>query len=372
MTFSWAWELNELSILFPLPKENEREFLWEPKDNTGKGNLLPSLIYQELPLIVIGKEKDWIYQNLRVVGLRIDPCFQDDKWSCARQIRIVWQPIEKVAEKFSSKISKKSSQRIFWSTLDASVHSFYQLNESQWQEFRSKLMKFVQLFPMEKDLPLGIHPILKREGMNSVFAKRLKTLILGALRSDQIIRTTVMTVNREGTVWVFTGFDWKDGISSRMSIPRVDKTGQAFFANLEEPIEYRSQMNPFPENETSFLNFLFDSKNWNQIPRPELEWAVRSAWKNLNPNLTNPGNRDCVSCHVSRSIPLWFEKNVSNDPSPFRDLIFEGPGNLANTSVNPMRSQILRAFGYFGRDPIVSPRVVYETSLATLSMDKKP
>lgn len=321
--------------------------------------MLPSKVYGELPLIVVGKEKNWIYQNLRVVALRVDPCFQETPGPCRRQIRLVWQPLERVEDSNGS-----------WITLDASVHSFHELSEKEWQAFREKLFQLSQKFSLEKNLPLGIHPLLSQKGMNGIFAKKLKSIFLEALRSDQIVRTTVMTVNSEGTVWVFTGFDWQGEVAKRMDIPRVDKKGQAFFANLENPSEYRSQMNPYPEGEAPFLNLLFDSKSRDRLPKMEIVEAVRSAWKNLNPRFTNPGNRDCVSCHVSRALPLWYEKNVSNEQTLFQDLLFEGPGNLANTTVDPMRTQVLRAFGYFGRDPIISPRVVFETSLAIQAMDQ--
>ncbi len=64
-----------------------------------------------------------IYEKLRVVGIRVDPCFplMPPATGCQAQVRMVWQPIE----------TDGNGQTRF---IDAAVHTFYNLSDLEFSE----------------------------------------------------------------------------------------------------------------------------------------------------------------------------------------------------------------------------------------------
>lgn len=355
-----AWELNEVSYLLPLPTPGHENRLWSANTPAKGGTLLPRSLYKELPMLVVLRDREWLYQSLRVVAFRVDPCFQEGEGEnpCQRQIRFVWQPMEEI--------------RGSWMALDAAVHTFHVLNEAEWKALREGLLRLRARFPQEKGLALQVHPLLARNGFDSAYGRELARLVLSLAGPGNLTRATAMTVNTEGTVWVFTGFDLKDGVATRIPVPRTKNVAQAFFANLERPLEYRSSMNPFPQNEAPFLNLLKDSAAAERdMGEEEIKKAVRSSLKALNPRLSNPGTIDCASCHAARGIPAWASEKFPrwNWDSIFGDDLFRAPGNLTDTTSQPRRTNLLRAFGYFGTDPVISPRTVFESALVAGAME---
>lgn len=357
-----AWEMNEVSYLLPLPTPGYPNRLWAADTAAKNGQLLPRSVYQELPMLVVLRDREWLYQALRVVAFRVDPCFQEGTGNppCRRQLRFVWQPLEET--------------RGQWMALDAAVHTFHDLNEAEWKTLKEGLSRLRTRYPQEKGLALQVHPRLAKEGIGSAYGRELSRILFSLAGPGNLTRATAMTVNTEGTVWVFTGFDLKDGVATRIPVPRTKNVAQAFFANLERPLDYRSTMNPFPQNEAPFLSLLRDSAAAErEMTEAELQSAVRSSLRALNPRLSNPGTVDCASCHAARGVPAWASEKFPrwNWDSIFGDDLFRAPGaNLTDTTVQPRRTNILRAFGYFGTDPVISPRTVFETALVAGAMEE--
>ncbi len=355
------WELNQLSILMPLPEREAPNHLWAPKTRVRDGVPLPEQVYQALPLLVIPGDRNWLFEHLRVVAVRIDPCFIEGSEPCQKQIRFVWQPVEQVNG--------------VWRTLDAAIHTFHLLDDRSWSDLVAELAKLNKKFPIPPNLPLGIHPLLKVQGMTGAFATELARILIGHIREKNFIRATAMTVNTEGTIWVFTGFDVKDGQLTRTSIPKTDNVAQAFFSNLKGSPEYITRMNPEPSGEQLFLTLLSDSFQAKQkMSQNDVVEVVRKSLEFGNPRLSNPGTVDCASCHAARALPAWGQVNFPNWDwqGLFAKEIFRGQGNLNNTSIRPERTNVLRSFGYFESDPAISPRVIHETSLAAELMNQAP
>lgn len=356
-----AWELNELSYLFPLPEPLAENHLWAPTTPGRNGTLLPRSVYAELPLLVVLRDREWLYENLRVVAARIDPCFregEDENAPCHRQIRFVWQPME---------LTRGS-----WTTLDAAVHTFHELSEPEWKSLRQSLLALKAKFPMTAGLPLQVHPHLSRSPQGAQFHE-LSRLLHSFTGPANLVRATAMTVNPMGTVWVFTGFDIKNGVATRIPVPRTKNVAQAFFASVENPFEYKSTMNPFPANESPFLRILQDSAAAErEMKEEELVEGVRSAIKALNPLRSNPGTIDCASCHAARAVPTWAKEKFTgwNWEGLFGKDLFRSGANLTDTTPQARRTNMLRAFGYFGGDPVISPRTVFETALAAAKMEE--
>lgn len=354
-SLSWAvWDLNDISILLPLPKAGEEIHLLRPTTPTRRGALLPRDVYAALPNIAIGYRQEEIYrQHLGVVSLRIDPCFREGvaPEPCQRQIRFVWQPLVR-------------HQNGSWTTVDAAMHTFHVLQENEWQSFVARLKDLQSRFAVT-GLPLMVHPVIQYQGLGGSYWRELKQLVTSVCDSRNLTRATVMTVNPSQDVWVFVGVDRTPQGFKNIPIPRIQHFAQGVFGKLDNPDVLRFRIHPAPVGATLFLNLLADSEAAVQsLSAEQLVEAIRPAVQMDNPALHNPGTADCASCHMSRALPQWA---VRRFPLWKWDSLFvkdshRGPGRLSNTTPVPIGS--LRAFGYQHQTPVTAQRVINETSAA--------
>lgn len=337
-----GFQPNDISILLPLPKQAEEARMWGPESGD---ILLPGAIFSRLPDIVLDLDKGTVYKKaLKVVAIRIDPCFREENTNCRRMIRMVWQPLVFEENRFT--------------TLDAAIHTFYELNEGQWLSLLKELPAGA---PGKK---LGVHPLLAKEGYQGATWKKLQ-LILKYCNPVTLVRATAMTVNPLGNIWFFSGLEVKGAAAQPIKIPRVNDLTQGFFANvsdLDSP-EFRVAMDPAPQDQQSFLRLLRDSVSAHRMPDADLHDATREALRLENPEITHPGNVDCASCHsarlasawAARSFPSWDWLNL------FEDEIFSDGGKAYLPEPKTTPPNVLRMYGYFDDEPVIARRVEFET-----------
>lgn len=362
-----TWDLNEVSVLMPLPRSGEENRMLLPIREARGGVLLPYEAYASLPTLVVGVSQEAIYRTLRVVAVRLDPCFQEgpSPVGCERQVRLIWQPL-------SSGQGLLEMQGI--QTHDAAAHTFHRLSEADWQKLLQDMEALRRRFPLGPGLPLQVHPILRSQGYHGEYWAAWSKAILAVVGPENLRRITAMTVNPLGTVWVFAGFEISQGQMQRLRIPRINHGAQGFFANLEDTSELRTQMNPKVPGQELYDRLIVDSRLAKQEMNPsQLVEAVRIAVESENPLRHNPGTMDCATCHASRAVTHWARKNFPQWDwgRMFRQEQFVGPGNALNTSVNPLRSDVLRAFGYFGLDPIISGRTINESQMSVQQIQRE-
>jgi hypothetical protein len=337
-----AFQPNDISILLPLPKRGEEVKLWGPESGDV---LLPGAVFTKLPDIVLDLDKGTVYKTaLKVVAIRVDPCFREENTHCRRMIRLVWQPLVFEENRFTS--------------LDAAIHTFYELNEGQWLSFLRELPAGA---PGAK---LSIHPQLAKEGYAGATWQKLQA-ILKYCNPVTLVRATAMTVNPLGNIWFFSGVEVKSGATAPIRIPRVNDFTQGFFANvsdLDSP-EFRVAMDPAPQDQPAFLRVLRDSVSARRMADSDLQDATRESLRLENPELTHPGNVDCASCHsarlasswAARSFPGWDWLNLFE-----REIFFDsGKAILPEPKTTP--ANVLRMYGYFEDEPVIARRVEFET-----------
>jgi hypothetical protein len=350
--FAGAQSLNDYSILLPLPSAGEMaETLGVLSEGASLGVLMPLGLIKELPTIVVGEDRTDLYENrLKVVSVRIDPCFFEGTGPllCRPQIRMVWQPL-------------LTDRRVSMAQ-DAALHSFYDLTDAQFQNLLQDLKPYSV---GDRSQAMSIHPGMVRHGYASDYWRGLRSVLLKYAGEKNLKRITFMTVNPIGTVWVFGAFDVVDGQMVRLMVPRVNFGAQAFFVDNRTLREFRAQMNPVPAEETALLNFLSDSSAMkSQASESELQAVIKRAYEFENPDRHNPGTVDCVSCHIAQTVRLWgqFYFPVWKTETLFADVQYQSALNLKNQSPDPFRVDSLRAFGYFGSNPVISNRTINETA----------
>jgi hypothetical protein len=234
---SSRWGMNDVSILLPLPKTEQYSDLLSPLSQGSRGALLPKEIYDRFPLLTQFTDPSTLYtQNLKVVGIRLDPCFQEGLMGkCQKQIRLIWQPLFELRGKTI--------------TADAALHSFYQFDNQTW---KTVLSAWEKVKSQDHSQSLQIHPNIVSEGYSGKSWNYLKNTILQFCGNENLIRVTGMRTNA-ARVWIFLGFDRIDASWKSMSIPRIGIRKTQTFMTTAEGIfnlnEFESSIIPYPADE---------------------------------------------------------------------------------------------------------------------------
>lgn len=347
--FGEAVSLNDVSVLLPLPTPAEITNLLKPEEQGSQGALLSLKAYQKFNELVPEHENNIVWRDqLKVIALRLDPCFTEGTGPtpCRRQIRLVWQPI----------IFKQNKPE----ARDAAVHSFYEFDEETFESIKKSWLSIATGKPTDL---LQIHPQILREGWQGPYWKNLRELILQNCGEKNLVRMTTMNVMGGEQMWIFAGFDIQDGEVLPIKIPRFfSKFSQGVISGSSASKGFTGGLMPAPEVDSDVGEFLEDSfafkKNYSE---EQIRNVILKAQDYEDPAKHNPGTLDCASCHMADSIHRWGQFHFpkwdwsKNSPAP-----------------GPLRTNQLRAFGYFMAWPVTSQRVINETSevVRILTTDK--
>jgi len=355
-------EAFDVSILFPLPAARQWDGLISPATQP---NMLPWPVFEKVAFF-INQPNDRTYPNLRVVGIRLDPCFHEGPppLRCQHQVRFIWQPLK-----------LENGQT---STVDASLHSFFHLSKSEFEQLIVQLENLQLRHTLDHSKfrmkPLSVHPLLNKYGLNSSYALELKSIILKAVESKSIARVTFMKLKGVDDIWIFGGFDLDPttGDTRDILIPRLRlKTSQEFINSLamrKSPRQFLGGIFPAPEE--SALDDLIDqitkdSNDLDSYREQDIKAMIGQIADFENPSKHNPGTLDCVSCHLTNTLRAWSNINFSRFPlkQEYERHRFQSNSiNLNNISPLQGQTDVLRMFGYFERNPIVAQRTINETA----------
>lgn len=350
-----AWDLNDVSYLMPLPKVVGQDNLMKVNTQGASGELLSNIILDQIPPMDIRREKRAVYPLMRVVGVRIDPCFPYPTLvSCQKQIRLVWQPIYENRHKEIDSI-------------DAALHSFYELNDVEFASLLNDLQAWKTKYNVNTaQMPLQIHPAWAAEQDQAASLMDFNQLILKYVGPQNMMRLTFMVLRGNADMWMFASFEPKGEKMELMSIPRLGRPSQAFRNGAVPPDKYEyANLGPIPQGKDTINSLITDSNTLiNQYDNVVLT-EMDAAYRIENPKIYNPENMDCVSCHTTQGAIAWAEKNRLNikpqggwSPDIYTNFKF----NLKNISPLISNTQNLRAFGYFGADVAISQRMINETA----------
>jgi len=347
--YLFAFSMNDVSVLLPLPKSNELSEFIGPETAGDKGSLLPRSVYDRLPNLTPDTKPDVVYKELlHVVAIRIDPCFVEGVGpkACHRQVRMIWQPII-------------ASERETY-TRDAAVHTFYEFGENEWREVIDEWKKFSE---PEVGEALSVHPKLALEGFSGAFWKNIRTAILKFCGAQNLTRATAMNVMNGEQVWAFAGVDIRKTEVTSILIPRIGRTVQGIVMGTANTDEFTGSIRPAAAADPELEAFVQDSIGMKKNEK-ELIGMIKRIHEYENPKLNNPGTVDCVSCHLAQSARAWAQTNFQSWDwkSEFKDNVYVAPLNITNASEMPFKSNHFRAFGYFYDKAMISQRVINETA----------
>jgi hypothetical protein len=350
-----AVDVHDVAVLFPLPAHGASAGLWPASHDLGDGRaLLPPTIVDQLGEIVAGDANARTYTSLRVVSLRLEPCFvaagapNGTNGSCQRQIRFVLQPV-----------AVDPHAMLPTSTLDAAVHVLYTLPETA---FAGLVRGIVALRPHPTSAArLGVHPTLAAEGLDGPFAHALEQVVMAATAKGRLFRVTFMGVRGRGNEWQLGGLNvGDDGAVTPLPIPSSGAKIQSIVLQRGTQTFLKS-ISPATAGSDD-VSLLFDSLSASYASPQDIASALHAANRVENPNIRTSEDTDCATCHTIASSRLWAESTFHQHESA--DL-FTAPGfDLASKSTPTSDLGVLRALGYFGADPVISPRAANDTAKA--------
>jgi hypothetical protein len=299
-------QMNDMTIVYPLAtssSEFKKGYLAASSAGVG-GALLPEALYQAaVPAskgpVGVGGTADMAYADLRLVAVRLDPCFANigpvtNPAGCENQLRLVFQSL--------------SFQGGQTSALDGAVHAFYSLT-------RAELVAAVQAIAALRkstDLgPLAPHPLLVSQGITGAFGRGLEKIVLTYAGASKLTRFTHFMGANLSTEWTFEGFDVAKGKATPMVIPTLpgSATSVTFFAGFSAPIAGGFTPATTSDDDVSVLVNVDDANSATPALR---QAAFNAALRIQNPGFESPNTIDCASCHVAQDAQVLMGQGQFN------------------------------------------------------------
>ncbi len=363
-----TWTPNDLSILLPLPQDVGPDPMLRAGTQGVHGVLVPWAAYQSVPTLdMVFRKKEDEYASLRVVAIRIDPCFPAQHGGCRRQIRLVWQPL----------VSGRAEKPVI--TIDAGVHTFYELTELEFDRLLKDLSKLKKETGIATEGPLWIHPALVKQGLQGPFLRSLHQIILNYVGEARMSRLTFMLVRGASILWSFGGFDFAQDSVSPIAIPRLElpvfSTQQSFFNSSFSSDDFqRSGLSPAPLGADTYNLLMRDSARIRpKEDQAEIIESLAAIYRIENPDFHSPETMDCVSCHVAQAA-RGFALNRFGQlafPESVHALAYKSNFDLTNVSPSAWFTTNLHAFSYFQEEPSISQRVINEAAAVAASLNSR-
>ena len=340
-----------------------------------------------------------LYQNARVVAIRIDPCgLSKVSQTCEPQVRLVWQ------------VLRRSRRSNGFSSIDAGMHSFYRLQPAKMKSLLKSLWELKlegerQLPPISTEsAALTIHPAFVNPNFKTHFQSALQKIILSYCSKNNLIQLTVeesfpsfvpgaIEPDSASTWMEFSGIEKSHGTWSLIRIPGLTLTPGAARETVQKIFNESSETDgegiltlgakmsvlPFQSSRSSSLvdsplpgiinlNEVLNGSSFNLKDRELIEGSFKVLRRFQNPKLTHTQNLDCAGCHLATPAESFLKRVLPRFESGVMTLkeryLNPNPAlyNLSNLSVAAKSTNIFRAFGYWRNYPVTNQRVINESA----------
>jgi hypothetical protein len=374
-----AVQMNDVSILYPLATSADdiSNYLSPTSNGAGRGDLLPSRIFDAIATQVQGINGAPKIDDLHVVAARLDPCFAQigpvtDPSSCSHMIRLVYQSVTPAVNGGTGV-----------TVADSGFHVFYSLTADQFASLVKDVVNLRVANSDGKDLgELDVHPIMRSQGLSGAFAQGLNAIILKYAGGGNIIKITgFLGVFSQHTSWNFAASD-------------VDASGNTTvdaIASLPNgAVEQTVSLGTAPTDLIQ-LGFLQTTTSDNVLPLLSSvvqddtdavrQAAFDSALRIENPNFHSPNTIDCASCHtaeIARQLvgEDFFKLSATGDANAFvpnSKYVTKGDVSAKYLALQPNGLAVnLHAFSYDGTAPMIIQRVINETASIVAALNAPP
>ncbi len=373
------WGAHDVSILYPLPQSQERLAALVPlggADSTLLSTHLNLVQFESLLTHTgLAFESEWgqelsQMENWKLLALRLDPCSEipGQGGVCAPQARLSFQPL------ISEDLLRGSGQL---NALDQNIHLTLNFREEDFQEILDFWWEKRKQFPgVPGSTPLGVHPILENPEHARAFSIALGELLERLLETGRTqFVGAMLTLNEAAWVFAIAQVD-ASGDLEFLNIPKVEgeSTRQSYFGTPQQTGHNVNAVAPRPQGPLS-AELVAQSgigQGFEKAGERAQTTAVEAAFLLLNPKTAEVADADCVSCHtVSQSLhriasrfPESLEQAVQANPTARYSLPaeLESRMTLQNASETKGDAYVVRMFGYFEDQLVVSQRTINETA----------
>jgi hypothetical protein len=357
-------QLNDVSLLFPLPASEDEiaSGLLSASAQGERGQLLSESLYDAVGPIAGSRGNDMLgsqpvapYENLRIVALRLDPCFASleppmDGGGCQNQLRLIAQEVD-----------PNGAQ-------DSGLHLFYAVSRQELLDVLREIAQLREQYAPGKRLgKLAPHPVMLEQGLAGGMAEGVRRLVLAYAGLENLTRITRMSAIG-GPFWDFSGFDVKDGAAVPFAIPTLDggivQTFERNFGDVES-VEPRATPSSGSPDDFIRLMTVTTAKGLSEAERTS---SLTSLLRVENPAHHSPDTVDCVTCHVATpTLKLVVEPilkvelpNVAERFEPDGELL--SANELEPTFENEQTFTNVHAFSYLGHNVGINQRTVNESA----------
>jgi len=332
----------DVSILYPLDPFAKGELV-NADETAAYGQLLPENIVPGMPypLDVDGGS----YADLRVVGVRLDPC--SARGGCSSEVRVVYQPIV--------------AHTVMGEAADGAVHVFYAVPADELRYMLEQILALKKAYGagIAYGDKLGPQPILAATGNSGAYAQGLHAILLAHLGEQRIERVTfLLHVFPDQDAWQFALFERVASAFVARSIINVTSPSQEILGNVAFPdqlggIEQDAQSTPTLPGVA-----VLASASRPAQATPAVVAGFASAVDAQNPMKHTSEDTDCGSCHLAEGARRAGTQVYGLTPTaPF----------TSARSLDYVRDSIavtnFHAFGYLGTSISVMQRTANESAL---------
>tara|TARA_B110001454_G_C12723192_1_gene435856 strand:+ start:21923 stop:23119 length:1197 start_codon:yes stop_codon:yes gene_type:complete len=362
-SLSWSQylDMNDITILLPVPRAGEENLLIKPTDVTRTGELLFPAQYLFVGFeLEIGTRRPMTHQtdDFRVIAIRIDHYLRQ------LYINLVWQ--------------KPSNGGIY---TQASIHSGHTILDLP--QFLSKLEALnhrLRRTAQRGSLPLQVNPTIAAEGFRGPYYQELKKVVMAHM--SPAFKVTFRSSRRSDGANGFAGWE----LPINMNQPSVNQFAiipeyqpiQEPFRNWETyiPFNYLEIKNKLFSNIVSvggvppyatkhFQPLIEDGSRAESLPERELLEMMGRVYMVENPRVM-PGvvQTECMSCHFAqpvRNMTIKLRPGLPYDKFAERLIFNSARYNLQNLSP-AQRSNFTMALGYAENTALWNQRVINETA----------
>jgi hypothetical protein len=365
-------QMNDVTIVMPLAKTQKQFNGYMPAAQLLPKALFTSRFPDQAGPTPVGSDVSMKYDNLRVVAVRLDPCFVQigpvtDPSKCDNQLRVVFQSL--------------TFQGNSTDAVDGAVHAFYRLTRAQ---LTSALKEIVALRKANGQTTamgaLKPHPLIVKQGIDGAFSKGLQQILLKYAGPANLIRFTHFKSGNLQTTWTFSGFDVGGTkaapTTTAMVIPAMpaNTTSVKFFEGFGHPMQGTFAPESIAKDAITSLVNAAKAQAANSAARKALYDA---ALRIENPQFHSPNTIDCASCHVGQAARLLIGDDVlglsaAGNPNLFaRDPSFVSASSMKQTTSVRDQSLNLHMLSYRNDQLMIGQRVINETAAVVAYINGK-
>lgn len=354
----------DVTVVYPLPASAaEAERMLKGTSVGAFGELVPREAFGRIaePLDArskgpVGAAGEPARLGLHLVAVRLDPCFgvEGKESVCKAQMRLVFQGMGGTGDG-----PKPAAD-------DGAVHVFVEMPQAELVRTVKQVLTLREKAGGYAAAPLGVHPVLEREGLGGAFAQGLRSIVLEHGGASRVTRMTFFrrTNSRQGQ-WIFGIFDAKSGAFAESPIATTTATTQTLVAGIAPSGQGLAGRVENPTSSPDDMTLLLDTAKATSAPREDFAKAVRAAERVENPRFHSPDTMDCVSCHTATAA-----LRVSAQNSAGGDAYRTSGGKIPAYAAPAAPSlENVHALSYLGSELGINQRTANESHSVTVAVN---